>query len=128
VFEASHTYRLKGLDKFLTIIEENGKRYYKAYLADHLDGTWVPLADTQQRPFAGASNIAPAAGVKDWTDNVSHGELLRAGFDETLTVDPQQLRFVFQGMLEKDKSAQGYGQFPWRIGLLTPSPTNSSKD
>ena len=42
IFEASHTYRLKGLDKYLTIIEENGRRYYKAYLADRLDGQWTP--------------------------------------------------------------------------------------
>lgn len=124
VFEASHTYRLKGLDKFLTIIEENGKRYYKAYVADQLDGEWVPVADTIQRPFAGESNIAPADGVEAWTDNVSHGELVRAGNDETLTVDPRQLRFVFQGMLEKDKTGKGYGQFSWRIGLLTAVPAN----
>ena len=24
-------------------------------------------------------------------------------------------------MLEKDKSGKGYGQFQWRIGLLTPA-------
>src|SRR5574340_397405 len=34
VFEASHTYRLKGLQKHLRIIEENGRRYYKADVAD----------------------------------------------------------------------------------------------
>jgi hypothetical protein len=46
VFEASHTYRLKGLDQYLTIIEENGRRYYKGYLADRLDGEWRPIADS----------------------------------------------------------------------------------
>jgi len=30
------------------------------------------------------------------------------------------LRFVVQGMMEKDKAGKGYGQFPWRIGILTP--------
>jgi len=59
VFEASHTYRLKGLGKYLTVIEENGRRYYKAYLADRLDGKWVPVADTAERPFAGWKNIRP---------------------------------------------------------------------
>ena len=52
IFEASHTYRLKGTDEFLTIIEENGRRYYKAYLANRLDGEWTPVADTAKRPFA----------------------------------------------------------------------------
>jgi endo-1,4-beta-xylanase len=51
---------------------------------------------------------------------VSHGELIRDGIDQTLTVDVTNLRFVFQGLLETDKSSKGYGQFPWRIGMLTP--------
>lgn len=120
IFEASHTYKLKGVDRYLTVIEENGRRYYKAYVADRLDGEWTPLADTAERPFAGWKNIRPASGVQTWTDNVSHGELIRDGFDQTLTVDPKHLRFVFQGMLDKDKSSRGYGQFQWRIGMLTP--------
>jgi hypothetical protein len=120
IFEASHTYRLKGLEKYLTIVEENGRRYYKAYLADRLDGTWTPLADTPAKPFAGWRNIRPAAGVTSWTDNVSHGELIRDGIDQTLTVDPHHLRFVFQGMLDAHKSGKGYGDFQWRIGILTP--------
>ena len=121
VFEASHTYRLKGTDKYLTIIEENGRRYYKAYLADRLDGEWKPVADTAEKPFAGWKNIRPAPDVEPWTDNVSHGELIRDGYDHRLIVDPQDLRFVFQGMLEKDKSGKGYGQFQWRIGMLKPA-------
>jgi hypothetical protein len=120
IFEASHTYKLKGRDQYLTIIEENGRRYYKAYIADRLDGQWKPLADTAQCPFAGSNNIRPAAGVEPWTDNISHGELLRDGIDEKLVVDPDNLRFLFQGMWDKDKSGKGYGQFSWRIGLLTP--------
>ncbi|MBM3881944.1 MAG: hypothetical protein FJ387_19850 [Verrucomicrobia bacterium] len=125
VFEASHTYKLKGMDQYLTIIEENGRRYYKAYLANGLDGAWTPLADTAERPFAGWTNIRPAAGVDPWTDNVSHGELIRDGYDETLTVDPAELRLVFQGMWDKDKAGIGYGAFQWRIGLLTPVPAGT---
>ncbi len=120
IFEASHTYRLKGRDQYLTIIEENGRRYYKAYLADRLDGAWTPLADTAEQPFAGSRNIRPARGIEPWTDNVSHGELIRDGVDQTMTIDPDDLRLVFQGMLERDKAGRKYGQFPWRIGILTP--------
>ena len=122
VFEASHTYRLKGLNKYLTVIEagQAGRRYYKAYLADRLDGRWTPLADTQEKPFAGWANVGPAQGVEPWTDNISHGELLRDASDETMTVDPANLRFVFQGVLQKDKPGD-YGKIPWRIGILTPA-------
>ena len=120
IFEASHTYKLKGIDKYLTIIEENGRRYYKAYVADRLDGEWTPVADTAENPFAGWKNIRPAPGAKPWTDNVSHGELIRDGYDQTLTVDPGNLRLLFQGMLDKDKGGKNYGQFQWRLGMLTP--------
>ncbi len=120
VFEASHTYKVKGQDRYLTVIEENGRRYYKAYIADRLDGQWKPLADTAERPFAGWTNVRPANGVERWTDNISHGELVRDGVDQTLTVDPANLRFVFQGMLDKHKRGKGYGQFQWRIGMLKP--------
>jgi hypothetical protein len=128
IFEASHTYKLKGQNRYLTILEEDGQRYYKAYLADRLDGEWTPLADTFDRPFASAKNIRPGAGVDPWTDNVSHGELIRDGIDETMTVDPADLRFVFQGMLEKDKTAKNYGAFSWRIGILTPADAAASSD
>lgn len=121
IFEASHTYRLKGTGKYLTIVEQDGRRYYKAYLADRLDGPWSPLADTAEKPFAGWTNIRPAKGVAPWTDNVSHGELIREGNDQTMTVDPANLKFLFQGMLEKEKAGKAYGKFPWRIGLLTPA-------
>lgn len=126
IFEASHTYRIKGRNQYLTIIEENGRRFYKAYLADRLDGPWTPLADTAEKPFAGWNNIRPKPGVEPWTDNVSHGELVRDGSDETMTIDPADLRFVFQGMWDKHKSGKGYGQFQWRIGLLTPVPVEAA--
>jgi len=122
IFEASHTYKIKGQGQYVTVIEENGRRYYKAYVADRLDGEWKPLADRAERPFAGWTNIRPAPGVEPWTDNISHGELVRDGIDQTLVIDPGELRFVFQGMLDRDKARKGYGQFQWRIGMLTPAP------
>ena len=121
IFEASHTYRLKGFDKYLTIVEEDGRRFYKAYVASRLDGEWLPLADTSDKPFAGWKNIRPGSNVAPWTDNVSHGELVRAGIDETMTIDPNNWQFVFQGMFDKHKSGKGYGEFQWRIGMLTPA-------
>jgi hypothetical protein len=85
VFEASHTYWLQRLDKYLTLIEAQGsggrgRRYYKAYIADRLDGQWKELAASPEKPFAGSINVR-IPGPR-WTDSISHGELLRAGYDE----------------------------------------------
>jgi len=117
IFEASHTYRLKGRGQYLTIVEAQagGRRYYKAYLADTLDGEWKPLAATRDNPFAAPANVTQNP---HWTDSFSHGELLRDGIDQTLTVDPHRLRFLFQGVRDADKAGKPYGQIPWRLGLI----------
>jgi len=120
IFEASHTYRLNGLDQFLTVIEAEvagGRRYYKAYLADRLDGKWKPLADTLEKPFAAPVNVKDQG--EHWTDSFSHGELLRSGHDEKMEVDPSRLQFLFQGVAEADRRGKPYGEIPWKLGLLT---------
>lgn len=119
VFEASHTYKVKGTGKYVTIIEAQGggRRYYKAYTADRLDGGWTPLADTRDNPFAGPNNITPKAGPR-WADSVSHGELLRAGVDEKMEVDLARVRFLFQGVADADMKGKRYGDIPWQLGLL----------
>jgi hypothetical protein len=122
IFEASHTYRLKGQDKYLTLVEAqdgHGWRYYKAYVADRLDGAWQPLAAGRDDAFASMRNVTPRADR--WTDVVSHIELLRSGYDEKLEADPSNLRFVFQGVLEKDRQGKGYGAIPWRLGVMEPA-------
>jgi hypothetical protein len=123
IFEASHTYRLKGRNGFLTVIEaigSGGRRYYKIYLADKLDGEWKPLAATAEQPFASPLNVRPE--VNAWTDSYSHGELLRAGYDQRMEVDPAKLEFLFQGVSDHDRAGKKYGEIPWQLGLLRPQP------
>jgi hypothetical protein len=123
IFEASHTYRLKGLDQFLTIIEAQaagGRRYYKAYLADRLDGEWKPCAATKEKPFADLVNVRDSAA--HWSDSISHGELLRTGHDEKMEVDPANLKFLFQGVSEARRAGKKYGEIPWELGLLEQAP------
>lgn len=119
IFEASHTYRVKGLDKYLTVVEAQGGhgwRYFKAYVADRLDGEWTPVAATKDKVFANMQNVEFAG--ERWSDSISHGELLRAGIDQRLEVDVADMRFVFQGVLDRDRGGKPYGEIPWRLGLL----------
>ncbi|HJN18845.1 MAG TPA: non-reducing end alpha-L-arabinofuranosidase family hydrolase, partial [Armatimonadota bacterium] len=93
IFEASHTYKLAGLDKYLTVIEAQGGRgwrYFKAYLADTLDGEWTPLSATKDETFASMANTTHPD--QRWTDCISHGEILRAGVDQRLEIDTADLR------------------------------------
>nr|BBJ56023.1 hypothetical protein SAVMC3_86520 [Streptomyces avermitilis] len=74
------------------------------------------------------------AGGSAWTQDFSHGEMLRAGVGQSLTIDPSRLRFLYQGM---DPAASGdCSQLPWRLGPLaqtdstcrTRSPVPTSRD
>jgi Glycosyl hydrolase family 62 len=118
IFEASHTYRLKGRNQFLTLIEaQNGnRRYYKAYVAERLDGRWQPVASTKDQPLASPINVRDTD--THWADSFSHGELLRSGYDEHLEVDPAHFRFLFQGVTDDQMAGKKYGEIPWRLGIL----------
>ena len=117
LFEASHTYKLKGREQYLTIMEAlaPGRRYYQAYLADRLDGPWRGLATTLEKPFAARENVAQSPA---WTGSISHGELIRTGVDELMEVDPAHLRFLFQGVSDAEYRGAKYGGIPWQLGLL----------
>jgi hypothetical protein len=119
IFEASHTYKLKGRNRYLTVVEaeaKDGSRYYKAYTADRLDGEWKPLAATAEKPFASRANVKAAAA--HWTDSISHGEMLRTGIDERMEIDPDKLQFLFQGVSDSARAGRKYGEIPWQLGLL----------
>ena len=120
IFEAGHTYHVKDTDRFLTVVEaqNQGRRYYKAYIADRLDGQWSPLAATEAKPFASPVNTNCSGAC--WADSFSHGELIRDGFDQKLQIDCTNMGFLFQGVSDKDKEGKKYGRIPWRLGILRP--------
>jgi hypothetical protein len=119
IFEASHTYRLKGTGKFVTVVEAqngHGWRYFKSYVANKLEGPWIAVAAEKDRALASMKNVDQSG--RKWTDSVSHGELIRTGHDEKLEVDPESVQFLIQGVLDADRRDKKYGEIPWRLGLL----------
>jgi endo-1,4-beta-xylanase len=119
LFEGSSTYRVDGTDRYLTLIEAfgpGGTRYFRSFVADTLDGEWVPLADTWQNPFASSGNVTFEGGTA-WTNEISHGELVRSGYDQHLTVSLESPCFLYQGMDPAESSVE-YSQRPYRLGLL----------
>jgi hypothetical protein len=74
------------------------------------------LAATPEKPFAAFSNVSFQG--EPWTQSVSHGELLRDGYDQSLTVDLDRLVLLYQGVSDQDQIDKIYGQIPYRLGLL----------
>lgn len=120
IFEASHTYALKGTEQFLTIVEAQGggRRYFKGFVANRLDGEWQPLAATKTDPLVSPVNVVNQS--ESWATSYSHGEFIRAGRNQRLEIDPENLQLLFQGANDAEYRNRNYGQIPWRLGLLTP--------
>jgi endo-1,4-beta-xylanase len=121
--EAAKVFTIAGTDRYLLLAEAfgpTGRRYSRSWTGPSPAGPWTALADSPSQPFAEAGTVTSTG--TPWTLDISHGEPLRAGTDQTLTIDPCRLQYVYDG---HDPAAGGSQEaLPWRLGLLT--QTNST--
>jgi hypothetical protein len=117
--EAVHIYKVKGRKQYHMFYEtrppgEDIRRYGLA-TASNLLGPWTRVADD----FAIGDKLIFPKQTDRWTDVVSHGEMIRSGYNQKLEYDPADTRFLIQGI--RSKQHRDEAQRPgWGMGIIKP--------
>jgi hypothetical protein len=109
-FEAPHVYRNKADGRYYMMVEDIN-RYQELWTASSLGGTWTKVAEK----WASRDNLTYLS--ERWTDQVSHGEILRSGTNERMEIDNiDRCQILIQGVV--NGSYGEYGNIPYDLGLI----------
>ncbi len=117
VFEGAEVYKSLSDGKYYLLIEDmKDCRYYELWTSSSAGGPWTQVAEK----WAWRGNLTKYNGSK-WTTHVSHGELVRAGYNQKLEInDINHVDFFIQGTLNITNAE--YQKLTWDLGLIRNYP------
>lgn len=120
VFEAGNIYKIQGSDQYLLQVEgwgsSEGRRLYRSWTSNSLDGPWRAHLTSEDAPFAGLNNVTFEGG-NNWSQQISHGEMIRAGYDQKMELSACDMEFLYQGGDFRNFGGK-YEERPYSLGLL----------
>jgi hypothetical protein len=113
-FEAPHVYK-NLLDGQYYMMVEDIARHQELWTASALGGNWTKV----EEQWAHKDQLIYNAD--HWTDQVSHGEIIRAGTDERLEISNiDRCEILIQGVVDGDYG--DYGNIPYDLGIIRNYP------
>jgi hypothetical protein len=109
-FEAPHVYKNLADGKYYLMVEDVS-RHFELWTASDLNGTWTKL----QENWAHGNQLV--FNADHWTDQVSHGEIIRAGVDEKMEISSINCcEILIQGVVNGNYG--DYGNIPYDLGII----------
>jgi hypothetical protein len=120
-FEGTNVYRSIADGQYYLVVEDlQDNRYYELWTSSSAGGPWTKISEK----WAWRGNLV--FNGSSWTNNVSHGEFIRAGINQKLEIsDINRVDFLIQGSTQL--SCCPYQQIPWDLGIIRNyrgNPTN----
>jgi hypothetical protein len=111
-FEGANIYRSLADGQYYLVVEDLlDNRYYELWSSSSAAGPWTRVAEK----WAWRGNLVYNGAA--WTNNVSHGEIIRAGVNQRLEInDINRVDFLIQGTTQL--SCCPYQQIPWDLGMI----------
>ncbi len=112
VFEAAEVYKSISDGQYYLLVEAMiDGRSYELFKSSSAGGPWTLVNDK----WATRGNLTTYRGTK-WTTNVSHGEFIRAGYNQKLEInDINKVDFLIQGTTNLSGD---YQKIIWDLGLI----------
>lgn len=110
-FEGANVYKSLADGKYyLTIEDMKDGRYYELWTSNSAGGPWTKVSEK----WAHRGNLVYNAD--QWTTNVSHGEIIRAGYNQKMEInDINKVDFLIQGTTNLSGE---YQQIIWDLGII----------